>query len=49
MDLLTAILRIPSGQVEFAGPLVQALVIGGVVVLLLLFMGFVAWRIRRTS
>lgn len=47
--MLTGVLRITSGDVGFAGPLAQALVIGGVVFLLLLFAGFVVWRLRRTS
>ncbi len=47
--MTTFVLRIPSGQGEPAEPLVQALVIAGLVVLLLLFVGFAAWRIRRTS
>ncbi len=44
----TAALRIFSGTQEFAGPLAQALLIGGVVLLLLLFAGVVFWRARRT-
>ena len=42
------LIRITSGDVEFAGPLAQALLIGGVVLLLLLFAGVVSWRARRT-
>jgi hypothetical protein len=48
LDIASAALRIPSGTPEFAGPLAQALLIGGVVLLLLLFAGFVFFRARQT-
>ncbi|MDP8972015.1 MAG: hypothetical protein M3N45_02305 [Actinomycetota bacterium] len=44
-----AALRIPSGEAEFAGFLVQALVIGVIVFLLLLLAGVVFWRWRRAG
>ena len=45
----TALLRgASSGAAEGLGPLGQALLIGGVVLLLLLFAGVVFWRARRT-
>ena len=43
MGVVFAALRIPSGETEFAGFLVQALVIGVVIVLLLLLAGVVFW------
>ena len=49
MAVLFAALRIPSGDTGFAGPLVQALVIGGIVFLILLFAVVVFWRARRTK
>jgi hypothetical protein len=42
-------LRIPSGEGEFAGFLAQALLVGGIVFLLLLLVGVVFWRARRTK
>ena len=42
-------LRIPGGETQFAGFLVQFLVIGGIVSLLLLLAGVVFWRARRTG
>lgn len=39
MGVVFAALRIPSGETEFAGFLVQLLVVGGIVSLLLLLVG----------
>jgi len=47
--IMLAALRIPSGEVESAGPLVQALLIAGMIFLLLLLAGVVFWRARRTK
>ena len=48
-SVATAALRITSGQVEFAGPLAQALLIAGVVFLLTLLALVVFWRAGRTG
>ena len=49
MAVVSAGLRIPSGEGEFAGFLTQVLVVGGIVFLLLLLAGLVFWRARRTK
>ncbi len=49
MVVVLAGLRIPSGEAEFAGFLVQLLVVGGIVSLLLLLAGVVFWRMRRAG
>ena len=49
MGVVFAALRIPSGETEFAGFLVQLLVVGGIVSLLLLLAGVVFWRARRAG
>ncbi len=47
LTMATALLRgVSSGATEGVGPLVLALLIGGVVLLLLLFAGVVFWRAR---
>ena len=49
MGVVLAALRIPNGETEFAGFLVQLLVVGGIVSLLLLLVGVVFWRARRAG
>ena len=47
--ITAALLRGPtSGATEGAGPLGLALLIGGIVLVLVLFAGLVAWRVRQT-
>ncbi len=49
MDAAAAVLRGSTVEIGTYGPLAQALFLAGVVLLLSLFVGFVFWRIRRTT
>ena len=51
MDTAAVALRISKAALELEnyGPLAKALLLAGVVLLLSLFVGFVFWRIYRTS
>ncbi len=49
MDAVTAALRLSHAEIEPVSLLAQAMFLAGIVVLILLFVGFVFWRVHHTS
>ncbi len=49
MDTVATAVRGSTVEIETYGPLAQALLLAGIALLISLFVGFVFWRIYRTS